>query len=78
MIKTIDELSENHREYNEQEDSGVMMSNGSPLCPVAAFRKYIISRLNPEIASTCFNDQKQEKFVRMKCGMITWFLARSY
>ena len=28
--------------------------------------------------STCFNDRKQETFVRMKCGTTTWFLARTH
>ena len=41
VIKTTDELTKNHRENDEPEDGGVMMSNDSPLCPVASFRKYI-------------------------------------
>ena len=35
-----------HRENDEPEDGGVM-SNDSPLCPLASFRKYI-SHLNRE------------------------------
>ena len=47
VIKTTDELTKNHRENDKPEDGAVMMSNDSPLCAVASFRKYI-SRLNPE------------------------------
>ena len=47
MIKTTDELIKNHRENNEQEDGGIMMSKDSPLCLVASFKKYI-SHLHPQ------------------------------
>lgn len=47
VIKTTDELTKNHRENDEQEDGGVMVSKDGQLCPVASFRKYI-SRLNSE------------------------------
>ena len=47
VIKTTDELTKNHRENDKEEDGVVMMTNGSPLCPVPSSQKYM-SRLNPE------------------------------
>jgi hypothetical protein len=43
---TTDELTKNHRENDEAEDGGIMMSNEGSLCPVASFEKYL-SHLNP-------------------------------
>ena len=46
VVKTTDELTKNHRENDEAEDGGIMMSNEGSLCPVASFVKYL-SHLNP-------------------------------
>ena len=41
VVKTTDELTKNHRENDEAEDGGIMMSNEGSLCPVASFEKYL-------------------------------------
>ena len=46
VVKTTDELTKNHRENDEAEDGGIMMSNEGSLCPVPSFEKYL-SHLNP-------------------------------
>ena len=46
VVKTTDELTKNHRENDEAEDGGIMMSNEGSFCPVPSFEKYL-SHLNP-------------------------------
>ena len=47
MSKVVDELTKNHREDDEAEESGIMYATGGPFCPVASFEKYL-QYLNPQ------------------------------
>ena len=46
VTKISDELTKNHREDNNPEESGSMYETGGPFCPVASFEKYL-QHLNP-------------------------------
>ena len=48
--KSMDELTKNHRESDENEEGGVIYANSQPNCPVVSFKLYV-SRLNPNIES---------------------------
>ena len=41
VTKISDELTKDHREDNNPEESGSMYETGSPFSPVASFEKYI-------------------------------------
>ena len=40
-MKISDELTKNHREDNNPEESGSMYETGGPFCQVASFKKYL-------------------------------------
>ena len=46
-MKTIDELTKNHRADDKEKTSAIMPENpGSEFCPVLSYEKYV-SKLNP-------------------------------
>ncbi|CAG2236087.1 KCTD1_15 [Mytilus edulis] len=48
VVKTLDELTKNHRSSDKEKTSGIMPENsGSEYCPVSSFEKYV-NKLNPE------------------------------
>jgi hypothetical protein len=47
IMKTIDELTKNHRADDKEKTSTIMPENpGSEFCPVLSYEKYV-SKLNP-------------------------------
>jgi hypothetical protein len=47
IVKTIDELTKNHRANDKEKTSAIMPENpGSEFCPVLSYEKYV-SKLNP-------------------------------
>jgi hypothetical protein len=45
--KKMDELTKNHRHFDESHTSGFMLETGGDRCPVASFEKYL-AKLHPD------------------------------
>jgi hypothetical protein len=51
-MKTIDELTKNHRADDKEKTSAIMPENpGSEFCPVLSYEKYVIMCFNPVLES---------------------------
>lgn len=76
VYKAKDELTKNHRENDEAQETQAMFAIGGPFCPVLAFEKYV-SHLNPkneylfQRPSRSFNPSNDKWYDNMVVGQRT-------